>query len=70
MILSDLKQSILKIESNNIKDSSIPKDHSIQTIQLNSNTSKYSQILSYNEFLKDENFNLRMSLEKQKVSLH
>lgn len=65
MNLSDLTPN----NSNN-KEISSPLESIIQNNQSNSNTSKQGQIIAYNEFLKDENFNLRMALEKQKVRLH
>lgn len=69
----DLNENLTKMKVGDL--SSSRKDHNsfkieedkINLIENNSDIAKYKQIIAYNEFLKDENFNLRMTLEKQKV---
>ncbi len=69
----DLNDNLVKMK---ISDLSSPKsdpnmqkleENLVNSIENHTDHAKYKQIIAYNEFLKDENFNLRMTVEKQKV---
>jgi hypothetical protein len=71
----DLNNNIAKMKiselSSPVSDQNMQKleENLANSIENHTDLAKYKQIIAYNEFLKDENFNLRMTLEKQKVKM-